>query len=46
LDAVQLPPGFAAASVGVRTLRGKEARLELFAVHRVSSPEVGRRHAR
>jgi adenylate cyclase len=34
LDAVLLPPGFAAVSVGVRTLRGKEARLELFAVRR------------
>jgi adenylate cyclase len=35
LDAVLLPPGLAAASVGVRTLRGKEARLELFAVRRL-----------
>jgi adenylate cyclase len=39
LDAVLLPPHFASVSVGVRTLRGKEASLELFAVRRVSSPE-------
>jgi adenylate cyclase len=36
LDAVLLPPGFATVSVGVRTLRGKEASLELFAMRRVS----------
>ena len=41
LDAVRLPPGFVARSVGVHTLRGKEARLELFAVDRVSSLRVG-----